>query len=107
VPALKLKSHAEGEKFLSMLLLTVTFVVISCRTTKKGYEEVHVPALKPKPYAEGEKLVAISDLPDWAQPAFGGMQSLNRVQSRVCDTALYSSENMLVCAPTGGPRSTS
>ncbi|KAF6257784.1 RNA helicase, activating signal cointegrator 1 [Scenedesmus sp. NREL 46B-D3] len=73
----------------------------SYRTTKKGYEEVHVPALKPKPYADGEKLVAITDLPDWAQPAFGGMQSLNRVQSRVCDTALYSSENMLVCAPTG------
>ncbi|WIA19957.1 hypothetical protein OEZ85_005838 [Tetradesmus obliquus] len=73
----------------------------SYRTTKKGYEEVHVPALKPKPYADGEKLVAIGELPEWAQPAFGGMQSLNRVQSRVCDTALYSSENMLVCAPTG------
>jgi hypothetical protein len=25
-----------------------------CRTTKKGYEEVHVPALKPKPYEDGE-----------------------------------------------------
>lgn len=62
-----------------------------------------MPALKPKPYAEGEKLVAIGELPEWAQPAFGGMQSLNRVQSRVCDTALYSSENMLVCAPTGAP----
>jgi hypothetical protein len=88
------------------------------RTTKKGYEEVHVPALKPKPYEDGggrqaqggllllwcsrdagctlhphthrartpshqnrtptqinptgEKLVAISDLPDWARPAFAG-----------------------------------
>lgn len=29
------------------------------RTTKKGYEEVHVPALKPKPFADNEKLVAI------------------------------------------------
>lgn len=74
---------------------------LGCRTTKKGYEEVHVPALKPKPFAENEKLVGIKDLPDWAQPAFGGMQSLNRVQSRVSDCALYSSENMLVCAPTG------
>lgn len=26
------------------------------RTTKKGYEEVHVPALKPKPYEDGELL---------------------------------------------------
>jgi pre-mRNA-splicing helicase BRR2 len=60
-----------------------------------------VPALKPKPYADGEKLVAIAELPDWAQAAFKGMENLNRVQSRVSDTALYSSENMLVCAPTG------
>lgn len=74
---------------------------VDCRTTKKGYEEVHVPALKPKPFADNEKLVAIQELPDWAQKAFGGMQSLNRVQSKVSDCALYSSENMLVCAPTG------
>lgn len=44
----------------------------------------------------------ISELPDWAQPAFKGMKALNRVQSKVADCALYSSENMLVCAPTGG-----
>jgi hypothetical protein len=25
-----------------------------CRTTKKGYEEVHVPALKPKPFEDGK-----------------------------------------------------
>jgi hypothetical protein len=49
----------------------------------------------------GEKQVEISELPDWAQPAFKGMKSLNRVQSKVSDCALYSSENMLVCAPTG------
>lgn len=46
----------------------------------------------------------IADLPDWAQPAFKGMKSLNRVQSKVSDCALYSSENMLVCAPTGERR---
>lgn len=78
------------------------FPSLLCRTTKKGYEEVHVPALKPKPFADNEKLLTIQELPEWAQPAFGGMQSLNRVQSRVSDCALYSSENMLVCAPTGG-----
>ncbi|KAF8063039.1 BRR2A [Scenedesmus sp. PABB004] len=73
----------------------------SYRATKKGYEEVHVPALKPKPFKDGEALVAIDQLPEWARPAFGGMASLNRVQSAVSDTALYSGENMLVCAPTG------
>jgi pre-mRNA-splicing helicase BRR2 len=45
--------------------------------------------------------VPITELPDWAQPAFKGMQSLNRVQSRVYPTALLSAENMLMCAPTG------
>ena len=43
----------------------------------------------------------ISDLPSWAQPAFKGMQTLNRVQSRVADMALKGVDNMLLCAPTG------
>ncbi|PSC69011.1 U5 small nuclear ribonucleo 200 kDa helicase-like [Micractinium conductrix] len=73
----------------------------SYRTVHKGYEEVHVPALKPKPFTDGEQLVDITALPEWAQPGFKGMKALNRIQSRVCDCALYSSENMLVCAPTG------
>lgn len=72
----------------------------SYRTTKKGYEEVHVPALKPVPFGEGEALRKIEELPEWAQPAFTGMKSLNRIQSRVCDSALFTGENMLICAPT-------
>ncbi|CAA3010416.1 D -box ATP-dependent RNA helicase D 12-like [Olea europaea subsp. europaea] len=71
------------------------------RNHKKGYEEVRVPTLKPKPLATGEKLVKISDMPDWAQPAFEGMRKLNRVQSKVYETALFSAENILLCAPTG------
>lgn len=62
---------------------------------------MHVPALKPKPFKEGEKLRKIEDLPEWAHPAFSGMTELNRIQSRVCDTALKTAENMLLCAPTG------
>lgn len=73
----------------------------SWRATKKGYEEVHVPPLKAKPMQGGERLIPIRELPEWAQPAFQGMKSLNRVQSQLCDTALMSPENMLVCAPTG------
>jgi len=73
----------------------------SYRTQKKGYEEVHVPALKPKPFAENEKLVKVADMPEWARPAFKGMDKLNRIQSRVYDCALFSPDNMLVCAPTG------
>ncbi|KAH7862903.1 hypothetical protein Vadar_010909 [Vaccinium darrowii] len=73
----------------------------SYRKERKGYVEVHVPALKPKPIAPGEELIKISDMPDWAQPAFKGVAQLNRVQSRVYETALFSAENVLLCAPTG------
>ncbi|GIL50154.1 hypothetical protein Vafri_6292 [Volvox africanus] len=73
----------------------------SQRRAYKGYEEVEVPALKPKPFADGEKLRKVSELPEWARGAFAGMESLNRIQSRVADCAMFSGENMLVCAPTG------
>ncbi len=49
----------------------------------QGFEEIHVPALRQKPYASNEKDRAIADLPDWMQPAFKGMKSLNRIQSKV------------------------
>ncbi|XP_057975610.1 DExH-box ATP-dependent RNA helicase DExH12 [Malania oleifera] len=73
----------------------------SYKNHSKGYEEVHVPALKPKPIGPGEELVKISSMPDWAQPAFSGMTQLNRVQSKVYETALFTAENILLCAPTG------
>ncbi|PSR99459.1 DExH-box ATP-dependent RNA helicase [Actinidia chinensis var. chinensis] len=73
----------------------------SYRNHRKGYEEVHVPALKPKPIAPGEELIKISDMPEWAQPAFKGMAQLNRVQSKVYEPALFTAENILLCAPTG------
>ena len=67
----------------------------------QGYDEVHVPALKPKPFAEDERLKEVSELPEWSRKAFAGMRSLNRIQSRVCNAALFSAENLLLCAPTG------
>ena len=73
----------------------------SFRTQRKGFEEVHVPALKATPFEDNEKLVTIDDIPEWARPAFGGTKSLNRVQSRVYPCAMFSAENMLICAPTG------
>ena len=73
----------------------------SFRKQKKGYEEVHVPALKPKPFAENEKLVTIESLPGYAQPAFEGFKSLNRIQSKLYSACMESEENLLLCAPTG------
>jgi pre-mRNA-splicing helicase BRR2 len=72
----------------------------SWRAMKKGYEEVHVPAIR-SVAAATEKLMPVSDLPKWTHAAFAGMDKLNRVQSKMCESALYSSENLLLCAPTG------
>ncbi|EOA28486.1 hypothetical protein CARUB_v10024696mg [Capsella rubella] len=72
----------------------------SCRIRGKEYDEVHVPWVSKK-FDSNEKLVKISEMPDWAQPAFRGMQQLNRVQSKVYGTALFKAENILLCAPTG------
>ena len=47
----------------------------------QGYEEVHVPAPKHKPFEKNERLIEISELPEWSQPAFPKMKSLNRCAS--------------------------
>ncbi len=72
----------------------------SWRAMKKGYEEVHVPAVR-SIISKDEKLIPIKTLPAWTHDAFKGMEKLNRVQSKMCDVALKSSENVLLCAPTG------
>ncbi|KAL3318570.1 hypothetical protein Ciccas_002773 [Cichlidogyrus casuarinus] len=73
----------------------------SFRKQKKSYEEVHVPALKPKPMGDKEKLIKIEKLPSYAHAAFEGFKTLNRVQSVLCEAALESDDNLLLCAPTG------
>ena len=53
---------------------------------------------------EEDTLVPNTDLPSWAQLAFASnekVKNLNRVQSQLCDCALFSGENLLLCAPTG------
>ena len=67
----------------------------------KGWEEVFVPAPTMEGLEKNPTLVPISEFPDWAQLAFKGVKSLNRMQSQVYRTAFHSAENMLVCAPTG------
>lgn len=42
----------------------------------------------------------IEKLPKYVQPAFADFKTLNRIQSRLCKTALESDENLLLCAPT-------
>jgi len=72
----------------------------SWRAMKPGYEEVHVPAARSVAPPD-EKLIPINDLPTWTHDAFKGMTMLNRVQSKMANVALKTSENVLLCAPTG------
>eukprot|EP00850_Spirogloea_muscicola_P017869 SM000157S02099 [mRNA] locus=s157:242304:257751:- [translate_table: standard] len=71
------------------------------RKAFKAYEEVHVPPTPTAPLGANEHLVKIGELEDFAQKAFEGYKTLNRIQSRIYRTAFYSNENLLVCAPTG------
>ncbi len=71
------------------------------REVHKDFEEVHIPATKNKPMMSAEDHVPISSLPPWAQATFPGTEKLNTIQSTVFGTAYNTSENMLVCAPTG------
>lgn len=47
--------------------------------------------------------MSINDLPEWAREAFfvNKVDKLNRVQSALCEAALFSAQNLLLCAPTG------
>jgi pre-mRNA-splicing helicase BRR2 len=69
-------------------------------TQKPGWEEVHVPPTVVK-VPEGEVFVKVAEMPKWAQPAFKGIEKLNRIQSKTYQFAMFSGDNMLLCAPTG------
>ena len=45
-------------------------------------------------------LVAIDKLPKYAQAAFEGFKTLNRIQSKLFKTTMETDENLLICAPT-------
>eukprot|EP01129_Flabellula_baltica_P012165 TRINITY_DN5448_c0_g2_i1.p1 TRINITY_DN5448_c0_g2~~TRINITY_DN5448_c0_g2_i1.p1 ORF type:complete len:2132 (-),score=479.57 TRINITY_DN5448_c0_g2_i1:7-6402(-) len=66
-----------------------------------GYQEVIIPAPVAPKFDQNEVLVKITELPEWSHAAFAGMESLNRIQSKVYHNAFIDGDNMLVCAPTG------
>lgn len=45
-------------------------------------------------------LVGVDKLPKYAQAAFEGFKTLNRIQSKLFKTAMETDENLLICAPT-------
>jgi len=65
------------------------------------YEEYTIPAGKVGILGKGRKLVNISEMDGLCRRTFKGYKSLNRMQSLVYPVAYQTSENMLICAPTG------
>ena len=71
-------------------------------TTRKvleGYEEIYVPARIHEGIADGELQVSVSYLPGWAQTAFKGIQTFNRIQSKIFECA-YTSRRECSCVRT-------
>ncbi|KAL2159926.1 hypothetical protein VTH06DRAFT_2059 [Thermothelomyces fergusii] len=73
----------------------------SQRLEFEKYEEYVVPAGKRGTLWPGQRLVRISDLDGLCRTTFKGYKTLNRMQSLVYPVAYKTSENMLICAPTG------
>jgi antiviral helicase SLH1 len=73
----------------------------SQRFDREKYEEYSIPATKVGILAQGEKLVLIKDMDGLCRRTFAKYKSLNRMQSLVYPVAYKTSENMLICAPTG------
>lgn len=65
------------------------------------YEEYAIPAGKAGGLWPGQKLVEIKDMDGLCRNTFKGYKALNRMQSLVYPIAYKTSENMLICAPTG------
>jgi len=83
-----------------------TKVVLPDNMTRKvtqDCEEVEIPPeIKTVPHnAASKPLIKISDLDSTAREVFRGMETLNRIQTLVFDTAYKTNENLLICAPTG------
>jgi pre-mRNA-splicing helicase BRR2 len=73
----------------------------SVKVENTGYEEVYIPAVTHK-ISSDEKLIPIASMPNWTHKSFPSYNtSLNRIQSKVYEAAFKSSENLLICAPTG------
>nr|GEV18926.1 DExH-box ATP-dependent RNA helicase DExH14 [Tanacetum cinerariifolium] len=89
--------HGEGSNTLTVTALPQG----TTRKHHKGYEEVSIPPTQTAPMKPGEKLLEIKELDEFAQAAFQGYKSLNRIQSRIFQTTYHTNENILVCAPTG------
>lgn len=65
------------------------------------YTEYSIPAGKTGTLGAGRRLIEIAEMDGVCKRTFKGYKALNRMQSLVYPVAYKTSENMLICAPTG------
>ena len=81
------------------------------KTTYEGYEEITIPPIENNKNLKNKiKEIKVSTLPQWMHSAFQIKNNneevkfineyFNQIQSKVLQTALYTDENLLICAPT-------
>ncbi|KAF2815299.1 Sec63-domain-containing protein [Mytilinidion resinicola] len=68
---------------------------------KERYEEYTIPAAAVGTLGVGRKLIEVNEMDGLCKRTFKGYKALNRMQSLVYPVAYNTSENMLICAPTG------
>ena len=73
----------------------------SVRKEYEKFEEYSIPAAKIGTIGDGRRLVEVAEMDGLCRRTFRGYTSLNRMQSLVYPVAYKTSENMLICAPTG------
>ncbi|KAL8868740.1 MAG: hypothetical protein Q9174_004784, partial [Haloplaca sp. 1 TL-2023] len=73
----------------------------STRRQNEKYEEYSIPAVEVGTLGAGRKLIVVAEMDGLCKRTFQGYKSLNRMQSLVYPVAYKTSENMLICAPTG------
>lgn len=66
-----------------------------------GYEMVTIPAPVRDPSKLHERIILAEVMNDVERKSFEGTKSLNPMQSTVFETAFHTSDNLLICAPTG------
>jgi antiviral helicase SLH1 len=94
------QSHEVGNT-LSVKGTKYALPVGSERKEHQHYEEHIIPAAKVGTLGTGQRLIEIKELDGLCQQTFKGYKTLNRMQSLVYPVAYKTSENMLICAPTG------
>lgn len=94
------KTHSAGH-YLSVGGTKYGLPVGSSKSEHPKYDEYTIPAAKVGTLAAGQALVKISDMDGLCRRSFPGYRTLNRMQSLMYPVAYKTSENMLICAPTG------